>query len=101
MLQAYDPAYNEDRLMQAVAIPRFGSAEVLEQLELPAPTPGPGEVAVDVAYAGANFAEILFRQGIADVPLPFVPGIEAAGTVREVGPGVRGLRPGQEVAALI
>jgi NADPH:quinone reductase len=86
--------------MQAVAIPRFGSAEVLEQLELSAPTAGPGEVSIDVAYAGANFAEVLFRQGIADVPLPFVPGIEVAGTIRQTGPGVVGLRPGQPVAAL-
>jgi NADPH:quinone reductase len=86
--------------MQAIAIPRFGAADVLEQLELPAPMAGPGEVSIDVAYAGANFAEVLFRQGIADVPLPFVPGIEVAGTIRQVGPDVVDLRPGQRVAAL-
>jgi NADPH2:quinone reductase len=86
--------------MQTVAITRFGDADVLERLELPAPQPGPGEVAIDVEYAGANFAEILFRQGLVDLPLPFVPGIEVAGTVRAVGAGVGDLRPGQPVAAL-
>jgi len=67
----------------------------------PDPVPGPREVAIDVAYAGVNYAEILFRQGIApDLPLPFVPGIEAAGTVRAVGEQVAGFRIGQPVAAL-
>jgi NADPH:quinone reductase len=86
--------------MQAIAIPRFGAAEVLQRLQLSAPTAGPREVAIDVAYAGANFAEVLFRRGIADVPLPFVPGIEVAGTIRQVGPDVVDLRTGQRVAAL-
>jgi NADPH2:quinone reductase len=86
--------------MHAVAITRFGDADALELLELPEPQPGPGEVAIDVQYAGANFAEVLFRQGLIDLPLPFVPGIEAAGTIRALGPGVTGLRPGQPVAAL-
>jgi NADPH2:quinone reductase len=86
--------------LKAIAITEFGSADVLAPIDLPAPEPGPGEVAIDVAYAGANFAEVLFRQGLVDVPLPFVPGIEAAGTVRSVGRDVRGLAPGQPVAAL-
>jgi hypothetical protein len=47
MLEAYDAPCPRPPLMQAVAIPRFGSAEVLEQLELPAPSAGPGEVAID------------------------------------------------------
>jgi NADPH:quinone reductase len=86
--------------VHAIAITEFGSAEVLRRFEGPAPEPGPGEVAIDVAYAGVNFAEVLFRQGLVDLPLPFVPGIEVAGTVREIGPGVSGLRAGQPVAAL-
>ncbi|NUR90396.1 MAG: NADPH:quinone reductase, partial [Nonomuraea sp.] len=42
--------------MRAVTIPEFGSADVLRLADVPIPEPGPGEVAVDVAYAGANFA---------------------------------------------
>ncbi|WP_405783559.1 zinc-binding alcohol dehydrogenase family protein [Streptomyces sp. NBC_00859] len=86
--------------MKAVTIPEFGEAEVLRLATVPAPTPGPGQVAIDVAYAGANFAEVLYRRGVVDVPLPFVPGIEVAGRVRAVGKGVEGLSVGQPVAAL-
>ncbi|GAA2211251.1 zinc-binding dehydrogenase [Nonomuraea monospora] len=86
--------------MKAITIPRFGDADVLRLDEVEVPEPGPGQVSIDVAYAGANFAEILYRQGLADVPLPFVPGIEVSGRVRALGPGVEGLRVGQPVAAL-
>jgi NADPH2:quinone reductase len=86
--------------MKAVTIPQFGTADVLRLDAVPVPSPGPGQVAIDVAYAGANFAEILYRQGIADVPLPFVPGIEVSGRVRALGPGVEGLSVGEPVAAL-
>lgn len=86
--------------MKAITIPRFGDADVLRLDEVEIPEPGPGQVSIDVAYAGANFAEILYRQGVVDVPLPFVPGIEAAGRIRALGPGVQGLRVGQPVAAL-
>ncbi|MEU4839517.1 quinone oxidoreductase family protein [Nocardia testacea] len=86
--------------MRAVIIPEFGPAEVLRQTTVAVPEPGPGQVAIEVAYAGANFAEILYRQGVADVALPFVPGIEVAGRIRALGPGVRGLSVGAPVAAL-
>lgn len=86
--------------MQAVVIPEFGEAEVLRETLVPVPEPGAGQVAIDVAYAGANFAEVLYRRGVVDVPLPFVPGIEVAGRVRAVGEGVTGLKAGQPVAAL-
>lgn len=86
--------------MKAVTIPAFGEADVLRVDEVKVPEPGPGQVSIDVAYAGANFAEVLYRRGVVDVPLPFVPGIEVSGHVRAVGPDVEGLRPGQPVAAL-
>ncbi|MGK5554946.1 quinone oxidoreductase family protein [Actinomadura kijaniata] len=86
--------------MRAVTIPAFGEADVLTVAEVKVPEPGPGQVSIDVAYAGANFAEILYRRGVVDVPLPFVPGIEVSGWIRAVGPDVEGLRPGQPVAAL-
>ncbi|MEU6084027.1 zinc-binding dehydrogenase [Streptomyces sp. NPDC047108] len=83
-----------------MTIPRFGDAEVLAYAEAEPPTPGPGQVAIDVTHAGVNYAEILFRQGAVDVPLPYVPGIEAAGRVRALGDGVKDLRVGQPVTAL-
>ncbi len=86
--------------MKAVVIPQFGGPEVLEVRELPNPQPGPGQVSIDVVYAGVNYAEIIFRRGIPGLPLPFVPGIEVAGYVRELGPDVQNLRVGQPVAAL-
>jgi NADPH2:quinone reductase len=86
--------------MRVITIPEFGGAEVLRLDERPVPEPGPGQVSIDVEYAGANFAEVLYRRGLVDVPLPFVPGIEVSGRVRATGPGVDGLEPGQPVAAL-
>ncbi|MFF0791712.1 alcohol dehydrogenase catalytic domain-containing protein [Streptomyces spiralis] len=82
--------------MNAVTVPEFGGAEVLRVARRPVPEPGPGQVAVDVAYAGANFAEILYRRCVVDVPLPFVPGIEVAGRIRAVGEG--GRAPGRRAA---
>ncbi|MBL1101006.1 quinone oxidoreductase family protein [Streptomyces coffeae] len=86
--------------MTAVTIHEFGEADVLHVATMPIPEPGPGQVAIDVAYAGANFAEVLYRRGVVDVPLPFVPGIEVAGRIRAVGEGVESLIVGQPVAAL-
>ena len=81
--------------MKALAITRFGGPEVLDWVDVPAPDPGPGEVTIDVAFAGANYAEVLYRRGAVDVPLPFVPGIEVSGRIRALGPDVRGLQVGQ------
>lgn len=86
--------------MQAITIPEFGPAEVLRPATVDIPEPGPGQVSIDVAYAGANFAEVLYRQGIVGVPLPFVPGIEVSGRIRAVGPDVTDLTVGRPVAAL-
>jgi NADPH2:quinone reductase len=65
------------------------------------PRPGPGEVGIDVAYAGINFMDVMARRGDAGYvsAWPYAPGLEVAGTVREVGEGVTGLAVGQRVAA--
>jgi NADPH2:quinone reductase len=86
--------------MKAIAISRFGPPEVLDFSEVEMPQPGSGEVSVDVAFAGINFVEVLYRQGLVPASLPFVPGIEVSGHIREVGPDVEGLKPGEAVAAL-
>lgn len=69
--------------------------------EIDIPRPGPGEVTIDVAYAGVNFLDVMARRGdVGYVPAwPYVPGLEVAGTVREVGAGVSDLTVGQRVAA--
>lgn len=69
----------------------------------PTPEPGPGEVAIDVIYAGLNFADLMMRTGIYPHPkgYPLVPGLEASGTVRAVGDGVTAYAPGDRVAAFV
>jgi NADPH:quinone reductase len=69
---------------------------------VPTPQPGAGEVAIEVAYAGVNFIDVMARRGDPGYASswPFVPGLEIAGTVRALGPGVSGLAVGQRVAAL-
>ncbi|MGW0969672.1 quinone oxidoreductase family protein [Streptomyces sp. NPDC002516] len=87
--------------MRTVAFEEYGGPEVLRVTEAKVPDPGPGQVSVDVAYVGVNFADLLARsQGYRVPGLPFVPGLEVSGRIRAVGPGVTELRPGQEVAAL-
>ncbi|MFK4090049.1 zinc-binding alcohol dehydrogenase family protein [Kribbella sp. NPDC020789] len=69
--------------------------------ELPTPDPGPGELSIDVRAAGVNFIDVMARRGdpgYAD-GWPFVPGLEVAGTVRALGPGVEGPAVGTPVAA--
>ncbi|MFF2469193.1 quinone oxidoreductase family protein [Streptomyces mirabilis] len=87
--------------MRAVEIQEYGGPEVLRVVEAEAPTPGPGQVSIDVAYTGVNFADLKARADGYRVPaLPFVPGLEASGRVRALGAGVTGLAVGQQVAAL-
>lgn len=87
--------------MRAIQVSGLGGPEVLRLVETEAPRPGPGEVAIDVAWAGVNFAEVKARsEGYRVRSLPFVPGLEVSGRVRELGAGVEGLAVGQEVAAM-
>jgi NADPH2:quinone reductase len=69
----------------------------------PPAAPGPGDVLVEVAAAGVNFADILMVTGRYQEkpPLPFSPGLEAAGIVRACGPGVGGVKAGDRVMALV
>ena len=76
-------------------------ADRTEIREVKEPRPGPGEVTIDVAYAGINFVDVMARRGDAGYSgaWPYAPGLEVSGTVRKTGPGVTGLVPGQKVAA--
>ena len=76
--------------MKAIVIRENGGLDVLQCGEFAEPSPGPGELKVRVAAAGCNFADTLMAKGTyQDRPeLPFVPGLELAGEVVEVGEGV-------------
>jgi NADPH2:quinone reductase len=87
--------------MRAVVVTEPGPAESLKAVELPEPSPGQGELSIDVTYAGVGFVDTLFRSGAFGLPTPFTPGLEVTGRVREVGDGVTGFAPGQPVAALL
>jgi NADPH2:quinone reductase len=76
-------------------------ADRTEIREIEQPHPGPGELTIDVTYAGINFLDVMARRGDAGYAgaWPYAPGLEVSGTVREIGPGVTGLAAGQRVAA--
>ena len=76
--------------------------DALTWKELPTPTPGPGEVLVEIKAASLNFPDLLIVQNKYQMkpPLPFVPGSEYAGVVQAVGAGVTHLKVGQPIACM-
>jgi len=89
--------------MRAVLCERLDGPAGLRLGEVPAPAPGPGEVALRIAAAGVNFADLLMTAGRyqENPPLPFTPGLEAAGVVTDLGQGVSGIAPGYHAIALV
>jgi len=91
------------RQMRAVEIARPGGPEVLALVSRPVPEPGHGQVLLRLAYAGVNRPDLLQRQG-AYAPPPGasdLPGLEGAGVVEAVGPGVTEVSQGDAVCALL
>lgn len=84
--------------MRAIQVSELGGPEVLESTELPAPPPAAGRVVVELAAAGVNFIDTYQRTGLYPMELPFVPGMEGAGTVISVGEGVQDVSVGDVVA---
>ncbi|MEU4219595.1 NAD(P)H-quinone oxidoreductase [Actinoplanes sp. NPDC026623] len=89
--------------MHAITIEQPGGPEALLWAEVPDPTPGPGEVVVEVTAAGVNRADLMQRQGHYPPPagVPPYPGMECSGVITEVGPGVTGHHVGERVCALL
>jgi NADPH2:quinone reductase len=89
----------EERAVQAIVVQELGGPEVLRLSEQPAPVPGPGQILVDISAAGVNFMDTGARRpgSAATRPVPFVPGVEAAGSVRELGAGVTDFAIGDRV----
>ena len=85
--------------MRAFVVRRHGDLDALELTSLPEPTPGPGEVVVEVRACGVNHLDVWVRRGVPGhhFPLPLVPGSDVAGVVRAVGPGVGNATTGDEV----
>jgi NADPH2:quinone reductase len=77
---------------------RTGGPEVLQLEDLPAGEPGPGQVRVRHTAIGVNYIDTYHRTGLYPLPLPAVPGTEAAGVVEAVGAGVTLVAPGDRVA---
>ncbi|MCY1127309.1 NADPH:quinone oxidoreductase family protein [Frigidibacter sp. RF13] len=86
--------------MRSLLVSRLGESPIMT--DLPTPEPGPGEVRLRIAACGLNFADLLMIEGrYQEKPaLPYVPGMEIAGTVDRLGPGVTGLAPGARVAVI-
>lgn len=90
--------------MRALVIREAGGPEVLEVQERPAPEPSAGMVRVRVAFAGLNRADLLQRMGVYPAPpgVPAdIPGLEYAGVIDAVGPGVSRWSPGDRVMGLV
>ena len=88
-------------LMKAVLCKQFGPPESLVIEELPSPKAAAGEVVLTVRAASVNFPDFLIIQNKYQFkpPLPFSPGSELAGVVKEIGAGVTNVRPGDRVIA--
>lgn len=88
--------------MRALVMTEPGGSDRSQIVELSEPAPGSGEVAIDVAFAGINFFDVMARRGDPGYASewPYRAGVEVSGTVCAVGPGVvDGPRPGDRVAA--
>ena len=84
--------------MKAIQITQHGGADAMTYTEVNTPQPGEGQVLVELAAAGLNFIDIYQREGRYEVALPYVLGLEGAGTVTEVGANVGELKTGDRVA---
>lgn len=84
--------------MKAIRVHETGGAEKLVYEDVPVPAPDRGQARVKIHAIGLNFIDIYFRAGLYKTALPFIPGMEAAGTVDTVGENVTAVRPGDRVA---
>src|SRR5438552_3334343 len=86
--------------MRAVVLTAHGGPENLEYVtDYPDPSPGPGEVLVKISACSLNYHDVFTRRGMPGirVPLPVVPGLDIAGEVAALGPGIEGVAIGARV----
>jgi len=82
----------------AIRVHETGGPDVLRWEEVEVGDPGAGQVTLRQEAAGLNYIDVYHRIGLYPQPLPFTPGVEGAGVVEAVGPGVTGLKAGDRVA---
>ncbi|MEM8691962.1 MAG: NAD(P)H-quinone oxidoreductase [Pseudomonadota bacterium] len=89
--------------MHAIEISQHGGPDVLKPVRRPRPSAGHGQVVIEVAWAGVNRPDALQRAGLYNPPpdASDLPGLEASGTIVEVGPGVAGQSVGDQICALL
>ncbi len=85
--------------MKAIRVHQFGGPEVMRHEEVPDPKPGPGQVVVRIHAAGVNPVDTYIRAGTYALkpPLPYTPGMDAAGDIEVAGQGVARVKPGDRV----
>jgi NADPH:quinone reductase len=89
----------ENFMTKAIRIHAYGGPEAMRWEDVPTPEPGPGEALVHHEAVGLNYIDVYFRTGLYKAPsLPATIGMEAAGTVTAVGPGVTEVAVGDRVA---
>ena len=84
--------------MKAIRVHQNGGPEKLIHEELPAAVLGPGQARIEIHVAGVNFIDIYHREGLYPIELPFTLGVEGAGIVTEVDPGVSEVQLGDRIA---
>lgn len=85
-------------MAKTVIIEETGGPEKLKLVDLPVGDPGPGEVRIAHKVCGLNFIDVYQRSGLYPMDLPHAMGMEAAGVIEAVGPGVTHLKPGMRAA---
>jgi NADPH2:quinone reductase len=85
-------------MTHAIRVHKPGGPEVLQWDEIQVGAPGPGQVRLRHTAVGLNYIDVYHRTGLYPQPLPFIPGMEGAGVVEAVGPGVTSLKAGDRVA---
>jgi NADPH:quinone reductase-like Zn-dependent oxidoreductase len=90
-----------NKTMQAARIADYGGPEQIKIEQVPVPEPGEGQVLIRLKATGVNPADWKMRAGyfkqFMPLPFPWIPGLEGAGVVESVGPGVTAVKPGQAV----
>jgi len=84
--------------MKAIRVHAYGGPEVMRYEDIPQPVAKEGEAVVKIEAVGVNFIDVYFRTGGYKAEVPFTPGQEASGTVASVGPGVKDMKVGDQVA---
>ncbi len=89
--------------MRAAVLRKFGDVDVLKYEDVPTPKPKPGHLLMKVLAAGVNRLDHNLREGsvVPELPFPHILGIDAAGEVAELGPGVNGFQIGERVVPML